>query len=95
MGDFGIVFFGKLVNGQKTLVGIETEMLIVVIGEIERVVAIADNKELHKTKRYLAIERKLEHEIEMSMNGPKEKRMHHEEEEEQTPLCSCCSCSVS
>lgn len=55
VGDFFIRLIGELVDGQETLVLIESEMAGVVIGEIVGAVAIADNKELEEAEQRLGV----------------------------------------
>ena len=51
MSDLLVVFSGKLVERQKTLVGIEAEVAAVVVGEVPSVGAIADDKELQEAEQ--------------------------------------------
>ena len=55
VGDFAVVFGGKLIDRQETFIGIETEMPVGVIGKVPGVVLIADDKKLHKAHQGIAI----------------------------------------
>ena len=55
MGDFCVVFIGQSIDGQKAFLGVEAEMLRVVVGEVEGVTAVADNKELHKAQQLVGV----------------------------------------
>lgn len=51
MGDFFVVFSGKLVERQKALVGVKAEVATVVVGEVPGVGAVADDEELQKAEQ--------------------------------------------
>lgn len=55
MVDFCVVFIGQPVNGQKTFIGVEAEMFMVVVGEVEGVAAVADNKKLYKAQQLVGV----------------------------------------
>lgn len=55
MGDLAVVFAGKLIQRQETLVGVETEVAAVVVGEIPGVRAVADDKQLQETQQSLGV----------------------------------------
>ena len=44
-----------MVNGQKLLVGVEAEVLVVVVGEIVGVAVVAHNKELHEAQQGVGV----------------------------------------
>ncbi len=48
--DLGVVEPGMLVDGQKTLIGVEGEVASVVVSEIVGAVAVGDDEELHEAK---------------------------------------------
>jgi len=48
IGYFLVVRVGKLIDGQKPLVGIKFEVLGIVVGKIPSIGAIANHKKLHK-----------------------------------------------
>ena len=51
VGDLRVVFGGELVDRKELLVGVEGEVLRVVVGEVPRVRAVADNEELDQTEK--------------------------------------------
>ena len=51
MGDLLVVFTGKLVERQITLVGIEGEVAVIVIGEVPGIGAVADDEELQEAEQ--------------------------------------------
>jgi hypothetical protein len=51
MGNLLVVYVGELVKRQKALVGVETEMAAVVIGEIPSIATVADDEQLQKTQQ--------------------------------------------
>ena len=55
MGNLFAVFSGKLIERQKTLVGVEAEMTAVVIGEIPGITAVADDEELQEAEQRFAV----------------------------------------
>ena len=55
LGDLAVVFAGELVDGQKALVGIESEMAGVVVGEVVGVGAVADDEELQKAQQRFGV----------------------------------------
>ena len=55
MGDFLVVFAGKLVERQKALVGIKAEVAAVVVGEVPGIAAVADDEELHEAQQCFGV----------------------------------------
>ena len=55
MGDLLVVLPGKLVERQKTLVGVEAEVVAVVVGKVPGIGAVADDEELHKAEQCFAV----------------------------------------
>jgi hypothetical protein len=55
MDDFFIVFIRQLVDGQKALVGVKAEVLVVVVGKVVGIAFIADNEQLHKAQQCVAV----------------------------------------
>ena len=55
MGDLRVVLIRELIDGQEALVGIEGEVAGVVVGEVEGLVAIADDEELEETEEGLGV----------------------------------------
>ena len=55
MVDFCVVFIGQPVNGQKAFIGVEAEMFTVIVGEVEGVTAVADNKKLYKAQQLVGV----------------------------------------
>jgi hypothetical protein len=54
VGDLAIGFVGELVDGQEALVGVKAEMLrCVIVGKVDGVVAIADDKSCMKQSSVL------------------------------------------
>lgn len=53
--DLFVVLCRKLINRQKLLVGIEAEMACVIVCEVPRINAIADNEKLDEAKQRFAI----------------------------------------
>ncbi len=53
--DFIVVSSGPLVDGQKPLVGIETEIFGVVVGKIPGVAAVADDEKLHEAEQCVGV----------------------------------------
>ena len=49
--DLLVVFVGEAVDGQEALVGVEGEVLRVVVGEVEGVGAVADDEQLHEAQQ--------------------------------------------
>jgi hypothetical protein len=50
VGDLLVVHPGELVDGQEALIGIESEVAGVVVGEIPSLGAITDDEELEKAE---------------------------------------------
>ena len=55
MGDLLVVFTGKLVERQITLVGIEGEVAVIVIGEVPGIGAVADDEELQEAEQCFCV----------------------------------------
>jgi hypothetical protein len=55
MGDLLVVFSGKLVERQKTLSSIKTEVVAVVVGEVPGITPIADDEELQEAEQGFAV----------------------------------------
>ena len=55
MGDLAVVAIGPLVDGQKALVGVEGEVLAVVVGKKVGVVAVADDEQLHEAEQGVGV----------------------------------------
>ncbi len=55
VGDLRVVLGGELVDGKEPLVSVEGEMPRVVVGEVPRVRAVADDEELHETEECLGV----------------------------------------
>ncbi len=51
MGDFRVVFTGKLIDGQKALFGVKGKVTVIVVGEVPGIAAVADDKELNKAEQ--------------------------------------------
>ena len=49
--NFVVFFVSVLIDGQKTLCGVKTEMLVAVVGEVAGVTFIAHDKQLHETEQ--------------------------------------------
>ncbi len=55
LGDLPVFLVGELINGQKFLIGIEGEVVFVVVGEVIGAVAVADDEELHEAEQRLGV----------------------------------------
>ena len=55
MRDLLVVFAGELIKREKSLIGIETEVAIIVVCEIPRIASIADYEKLKETQQGLSI----------------------------------------
>ena len=53
--DFLVLLSGPLVDGQKPLVGIETEIFGVIVGEIPGIAAVADDEKLHEAEQRVGV----------------------------------------
>ncbi len=55
MGDLRVVHVSELVDRQELLVSVECEVPRVVVGEVPRVRAVADDEELDETQERLGV----------------------------------------
>ena len=55
VGDFGVVLGRKPVDRKELLISVESEVPCVVVGEIQRVRTVANDKELNKAQERLGI----------------------------------------
>jgi hypothetical protein len=55
VGDLLVILVGELVDGQEALVGIESEVAGVVVGEVVGAVAVADDEELDEAEQRLGV----------------------------------------
>ncbi len=51
MGDLAVVLVRELIDGQEALLGVESEVAGVVVGEVIRAVAVADDVKLHEAQQ--------------------------------------------
>ena len=50
-----ILLIGQLIDGQKLLVCVEAEMLVVIVGEIVSAGSVADDEQLHEAQQGVGI----------------------------------------
>ncbi|SMH65925.1 protein of unknown function [Acidithiobacillus ferrivorans] len=55
LGDLAVVLVREFIDGQKALVGIESEVAGVVVGKVIRAVAVADDEQLHEAQQRLGV----------------------------------------
>src|SRR5690606_19935259 len=55
VGDFGVAFLGPLVDGQKALIGVKSEVVAVVVGKVPRVATVADDKDLNEAQQRIGV----------------------------------------
>ena len=55
VGDLAVVGLGPLVDGQEALVGVEGEVLGVVVGEVVGLIAVADDEQLHEAQQRVGV----------------------------------------
>src|SRR5690625_6958006 len=53
--NLAIYFIRPLADGQKALVGVEGEMLTLVVGEVPGMVAVADDKQLQEAQQRVGV----------------------------------------
>ena len=55
VGDFLVALVRQLVNRQEALVGVKTEVLVVVVGKVVGIAFVADDKQLHEAQQRVAV----------------------------------------
>src|SRR5688572_16611289 len=55
MGDLGVVFSGELIDREEPFVSIERKMARVVVREVPRVRAVADDEQLYEAQQSLRV----------------------------------------
>ena len=55
VSDLGVVFFGVLIDGQKVFIRIESEVVVIVVGEVIGLCLVGDDEELDEAKQCLGI----------------------------------------
>src|SRR5271165_3458586 len=55
MSDLFVILAGELIDRQESLVSVEVEMAVVVVGEIPSFTAVADDEELEEAQQGLAV----------------------------------------
>ena len=55
LGYWGIVHGCELIQGQKTLIGVESKVATVVVGEVPGLAAVADDEQLQETEQGLGV----------------------------------------
>ena len=55
VGDLLVVFGGGLIDGQEALVRVEREVTAVVVGEVPRIAAVADDEQLQETEQRFGV----------------------------------------